>query len=446
VNQHPQLPNSVSALEQTQRKMSSESALEQRQTPSQLLRLSEHSVYAGTIDLSEGDHSCPVGLTWIQGRRNAAACKRAGIPTMRAFIGFTVHYPRFQGVVIDAADTYLLQAEICDMQRRAAERDLQQQRKTRLETQHVDAVWARLQADVPVRQQVVIRAKAAANIEVDLDPTLSRRVRKFESGLCLLELFHDLSAGCRKATKQTLLSMFPSDQVPSMRLTRYELLFLYVTTCCGNRFDISERERAASVRRAEQAVLLMTLPPNPTNPTKVTVTPSDLESFSWKDRTIKEVCGLPWIVRSYILDNVSCSRHRPWKLQFIADRMSRQELLKKIVPSTFTTTLSSECDFRFVNTTACWFRKDPFSQIPNDILDIICPFMSCNDLSHIMESSRSLALSCCRVYRTSKLSIGSHVCCCGQRRATACVQNLCATCCTSNECRRHRARKRKRSQ
>jgi hypothetical protein len=262
--------------------------------------------------------------------------------------------------------------------------------------------------------------------------------------------FCELNTGANKVTKAALRSLFSPDRMPPMSTTRAKMLFLYIIEL-AQRFEIYDGERTASVHRAQLALFLTALSTQlPMGAPGSSLTPSDLESAAWRDRDVRAVRGLPWSVREHVFHH-ACSA-QPWKPMFVADRLARNELVHIQKRRSVFVTI---CEDRFVNTTVCWYRNDPFVQVPRDILEFVCTFVCQRDLLNMIDSSRSLADACCHWIRrvhTKDPSITragirrkyseifeNTLCSCGQLCAKTCTQGRCGACCDDDSgCNRHR--------
>ena len=220
------------------------------------------------------------------------------------------------------------------------------------------------------------------------------------------------------------------------------MLCLYIYTL-AQRFDISDQERTKSIRRAEIARILSSTQEH----LSLLLTPADPESAPWRHRSVRTVRGIPWSIREHVFHHAYSGT--PWKTAFVDDRLARNTKVEKQQRrSVFVTA----CEDKFVNTSACWYRKDRFAQVTRSILELICTFLHQQDILHMIDSSRSLADACChwirRVHTRDPPRTGirrkySTICICGNPSALACVQERCGTCCDDDSgCRRHGRSKR----
>jgi hypothetical protein len=224
------------------------------------------------------------------------------------------------------------------------------------------------------------------------------RIHGFESGQSLLEQFRDMMTmtGVGRLTMSQIRCLFPPQQRPSTNLRRIGLVSEYILYCAG-RFEITGVECEASVSRSRVAHRLRDLQGLPIQSVDQidngSLTPEDLEAADWRDRTIRSVHGLPWIVREHIFRHVS-PLSRPWHPVFVADRIDRLGWCRPEHHRT-KSVVGTSCEDRFINTPACWYRPDPFVYIPSDLLELVCAFVGLRDTACVIDASRSLAMACC---------------------------------------------------
>ena len=418
-----------------------------------------HSIlYPGTMEMG-GHGPLPMGLTRIRGHDSGIACRMGQIPKLRIFVGIHGGYPRYDGMAIDSSHVSRFEHEVQAMEERRSSRE----RRTELRAFHFNKestdLRKRLTADTGLRKQAVHLAKSAAglqDLQDNLDPGLALRIDHFVSGRSLLDLFHEQTIpGPSKLIMSTLRGLFPPDQVPTRGIRRNMLVFAYIMYR-AQQFEISETERIASVARARLARLLIGLCHEPPLKQQLCgeqpLTPADLEGGSWRDQAVYSVNGLPWIIREHIFRHVSSGR--PWHPVFVADRLVRSTLF---LPPKRQSGFVTVCVYRFINTPVCWYRKDPFAYIPRDILEIVCTFVDQEDMTSLIDASRSLVTACCHWFRrwhatdpantrvrTRVRNRTTHVCDCGNPSALDCSLEQCGTCCGDEWCNRHRRNKARR--
>jgi hypothetical protein len=356
-------------------------------------------VHTGTIEVC-GYETFPSGLTWVRGNHHGIACRTAGIPTLRVLVVADVPMSstRFDGMAIDSSHLPRLQTEMRAMNGRRTVRQQRTQGKTHRIATHSRILTARLNTDRLIRCRLVQRARDEAGLSMDVGPVLSSRMDRFESGQSLLEQFQGMMTmnGPDRLTMLQLRQLFPSHRRPSTNLRRIQLISEY-TLYCAQRFEITDVEYTVSVNRTRVADRLKAVSRQLRPREIITLTPEDLEANHWRDRTVRSVCGVPWIVREHVFRYASISA-RPWHPVFVADRIGRLQFCRREQRRS-SADFVDLCEDRFINTPICWYRSDPFLDVPQELLELICTFVDRRDATNLIDSSRSLAMAFCRWVR-----------------------------------------------
>lgn len=351
----------------------------------------------GTIEVY-GDETIPSGLTWVRGHHHGIACRTAGIPTLRVLVmsDGPMSSTRVDGMAIDSSHLSRLQTELRAMNGRRTVRQQRTQGKTHRIATHSRILTARLNTDRLIRCRLVQRARVGVGLPMDVGPVLLSRMDRFESGQCLIEQFQRMmtATGPDRLTMLQLRQLFPSHLRPSTNLRRIHLISEYILYC-AQRFEITDVECTVSVNRTRVDNRLKAVSGQLRLRDILTLTPEDLETNHWRDRTVRSVYGVPWIVREHVFRYASISA-RPWHPVFVADRIGRLQLCRREQRRPDFVDL---CEDRFINTPICWYRSDPFLEVPQDLLELICTFVDRRDATNLIDSSRSLAMAFCRWVR-----------------------------------------------
>ena len=135
-----------------------------------------------------------------------------------------------------------------------------------------------------------------------------------------LSIFRGLIMGHKKAKQKSFYQK--SVSIPPINTTRYNMLCLYIYTL-AQRFEISDEEHMASVRRAERARILSST----RGDLSLLPTPADLESAAWRKRSVRTVRGIPWSIREHVFTYAYSATL--WKTTFVADRLARNVIVEK---------------------------------------------------------------------------------------------------------------------